>query len=213
MSNSPSLDIYCVHISRDDSGVALLQTSNTVVTHITVITYYLHTHLKHKRHMMSCLDGFWIVIVSVIFFNSFTKGDVAKVHFSNSLYRTVVWAVDVKLLSGECHRTPLMTSQHWFMKWLGAIRQQAIFWANVDPGLYRHRASLGHNELTIFTYPLQLITAVVFLHDVWCEWFFPFSVIRHWWFRAITAATLWCRRAHPRLGRRWGDGGGASNLT
>ena len=33
------------------------------------------------------------------------------------------------------------------MKWLGAIRQQAITWANVDPDLCRHMASLGHNEL------------------------------------------------------------------
>ena len=26
----------------------------------------------------------------------------------------------------------LMTSQHWFRKWLDALRQQAITWANVD---------------------------------------------------------------------------------
>ena len=29
-----------------------------------------------------------------------------------------------------------------------AIRQQAITWANVDPDLRRHMASLGLNELT-----------------------------------------------------------------
>ena len=32
-------------------------------------------------------------------------------------------------------------------EWLGAVRQQAITWANVDPDLCRHMASLGHNEL------------------------------------------------------------------
>ena len=33
-------------------------------------------------------------------------------------------------------------------KRLGAIRQQAITWANVDPVLCHHIESLGHNELT-----------------------------------------------------------------
>ena len=41
-----------------------------------------------------------------------------------------------------------MISQHWFMQWLGAIRQQTIAGANVDPDLCRHMVSLGHNELT-----------------------------------------------------------------
>ena len=40
-----------------------------------------------------------------------------------------------------------MISQHWFRWWLGANRQQAITWANVDPDLCRQMASLGLNEL------------------------------------------------------------------
>ena len=36
----------------------------------------------------------------------------------------------------------------WFRQWLGAIRQQAISWANLDSDLYRHMASIGYNELT-----------------------------------------------------------------
>ena len=31
--------------------------------------------------------------------------------------------------------------------WLGAVRQQAITWANDDPALCRHMVSLGHNGL------------------------------------------------------------------
>ena len=42
-----------------------------------------------------------------------------------------------------------MISQHWFRWWLGAVRQRAIIWANVDPDHSRHMASLGHNELLI----------------------------------------------------------------
>ena len=41
-----------------------------------------------------------------------------------------------------------MISQYWFRLWLGAVGQQAITWANVDPDLCRHMVSLGHNELT-----------------------------------------------------------------
>ena len=43
-----------------------------------------------------------------------------------------------------------MISQHWFRKWLGAVRQQAITWADVDPDLCRHMASLGPNVLNLF---------------------------------------------------------------
>ena len=52
-----------------------------------------------------------------------------------------------KLPSDECNWILLMISQYWFRKWLGAVRQQAITWANVDPDLYRHMAWLGHHEL------------------------------------------------------------------
>ena len=50
--------------------------------------------------------------------------------------------------SDECHMTLLMISQHWFRWWLGAIRQQATIWANVDSVPCRLMVSLGHNELT-----------------------------------------------------------------
>ena len=50
--------------------------------------------------------------------------------------------------SDECHRILLMISQDWFRYWLGAVRQEAITWANVDSVPCRLMASLGHNELT-----------------------------------------------------------------
>ena len=42
----------------------------------------------------------------------------------------------------------MMLSQQWF----GAIRQQAITWAHVDPVLCRHMVSLGLNELIPIIY-------------------------------------------------------------
>ena len=40
-----------------------------------------------------------------------------------------------------------MTSQHWFKQWLGAGRQQATTWANVDLDRCHHMVSSGHSEL------------------------------------------------------------------
>ena len=37
------------------------------------------------------------------------------------------------MLSGECHNTSLIISQHWFRQWLGAIRQQAIYLSQCWP--------------------------------------------------------------------------------
>ena len=31
----------------------------------------------------------------------------------------------------------------------GAVREQAITWANLDPGICPHTASLGHNDLNL----------------------------------------------------------------
>ena len=49
----------------------------------------------------------------------------------------------MKLVLGKCHRTPLIR-QHCLSWWLGAVRQPAITWANVDPDLCCHMVLLGH---------------------------------------------------------------------
>ena len=40
-------------------------------------------------------------------------------------------------------------SQHWYRWWLGAVRQQAVTWTNVDTDLCHHMVSQGHNELSV----------------------------------------------------------------
>ena len=82
---------------------------------------------------------------------------IFKVWFSKSLYRIVVWVLAVKFILAECHKTSLMISQHWFRQWLGAVRQQAITWANVDPGFCPYMATLGHNELRTSTLSTLLL--------------------------------------------------------
>ena len=65
------------------------------------------------------------------------------------------WLVSSNLLMimppDECDKTLPMISQHWFREWLGAVKQQAITWANVESVTYSPMASLGHNELTNVT--------------------------------------------------------------
>ena len=51
----------------------------------------------------------------------------------NEYYRSSSSALrPVEFSSAECHRPPLMITQHWFRLWLGAVRQQAIAWTNAD---------------------------------------------------------------------------------
>ena len=73
--------------------------------------------------------------------------------------------IPVILMWGECQTRALMIiAQHWFRQWLGAIRQQAITWANVDPDICRHMASLGHNELTHCVFNSMWYMTVQSLH-------------------------------------------------
>ena len=69
--------------------------------------------------------------------------------FSNSYQWLMVSCTFlVKMPSGEFNKPSLMIIQHCFRSWLGAIRQQAITWVNVDPVSCRHMAWPGHNDLT-----------------------------------------------------------------
>ena len=49
----------------------------------------------------------------------------------------------------------MIINQHRFRICLGATRQQAITWANVDPDLYCYIVSLGHQELTRSVAPVH----------------------------------------------------------
>ena len=60
----------------------------------------------------------------------------------------------VKLPLDECRWTLLMICQHWPGSWFGAVRQQAIAGANVDPELCHHMPSIGFSK---FCFPSELI--------------------------------------------------------
>ena len=71
---------------------------------------------------------------------------ILKIQISFLFYLCVSSYLLMIMPSDECHKTLVLISQHWFRSWLGAVRQQAISWANVDPDLCRHMLSLGPNE-------------------------------------------------------------------
>ena len=58
--------------------------------------------------------------------------------FFKLISRKDVFSISCEIALGECLETSLMISQHWFRNWLGAIKQQAITWANSDPNLCCH---------------------------------------------------------------------------
>ena len=71
---------------------------------------------------------------------------ILKLQFSISFHR-LVSSLRLRIMPwDECQGTSPMISQDWFRQWICAVMQQAITWANVDPDLSRHMASLGHNE-------------------------------------------------------------------
>ena len=49
------------------------------------------------------------------------------------------------------HRNSLMRNQYWFRQRLGAVRQQAITFTNIDPDLYLFMALSSHSELMFHT--------------------------------------------------------------
>ena len=95
-------------------------------------------------------DDSWHCSYPWHYFNSLTPGDLdatLKLQFSILFY----WLISLNrlmiILWDECHRTSPMISQHWSREWLGAVRQQAIPWANVDLVPLCHMASPGQNVL------------------------------------------------------------------
>ena len=63
----------------------------------------------------------------------------------------------VELVLGEWHKTLLMISQHCFRQRFGAVRKQAITWANMDPDLCRQNAWMISNSSFLLTQYLESI--------------------------------------------------------
>ena len=87
----------------------------------------------------------------LVLINSLAHGKF-EWNFRHVIYKQILvidgWGISCEIALLWMSLASLMISQHWFRWWLGAVRQQVITWANVDPDLCRHMASLDPNELT-----------------------------------------------------------------
>ena len=72
---------------------------------------------------------------------------ILKMQFSTLLHWLVSADHFVIMPAGECHGTLLMICQHWFRKWPGAIRQQAITRVSVDPDLCHHNYGIIYSDI------------------------------------------------------------------
>ena len=109
--------------------------------------------LSPGRHQTITWTNAGILLIQDLFQGNLLKRNsyifIRENPFENVLYEMAVILFQpqcVKLLSGKHHRTSLLSRQHWFRYRLNAFRQQPIIWANVDPKLCHHMASLSLNQ-------------------------------------------------------------------
>ena len=58
----------------------------------------------------------------------------------------LIYQIDIEIILWRMPKHQIHDKSTWFRWWLGAVRQQAITWANGDPDLFRHMVSLGPKE-------------------------------------------------------------------
>ena len=79
--------------------------------------FHKPTTTKHNKAQTMCLfPGMYYSLLGLSELTHCPLRDVEmnlKIRFSDSFYRIVGWASDVKLFSGDWRRTLLMISQHW----------------------------------------------------------------------------------------------------
>ena len=109
-----------------------------------MISFPLPHHLKFIHQNLALLLKNIKKIISSLVTGGYSSN--FKIEFSNWLCRIIIWALPETLLSGECLKTLLMKSQHWSRKWFGAV----VSWANIDPDICRHMASIDANEFWVF---------------------------------------------------------------
>ena len=147
------------------------------------------------KHVASCHNEY-VCNRAIFFFNSSVPRKCSS-NFKSALSKHIL---QIKFMGTSCEidikwmpQTPLMTSQHWFRQWLGAVRQQASAWANVDPDLCCQMASLVPIELKMFFFLMSFIFIPqdkfhAFISDnnmnfVACEaYFLPVLIQISYWF-------------------------------
>ena len=107
------------------------------------------------QHERGC--PIWTWKVSVILKKSFSKNCLSSVSIGIALPCVSMIMLMINrgnsFLWDGCQYS-IISCQHWFSLWLGAIRQQAITWVNVHPVLF-----VGCHQGPLLLYGLTLIPA------------------------------------------------------
>ena len=75
----------------------------------------------------------------LVTFEAWSSLDIFAFRFSNSFYELISWALPVKLVVHDCHRTLLMISQHWCRYWLDRMLTQ------ISVTIWCHKAMISSN--------------------------------------------------------------------
>ena len=137
--------------------------------------------------------GVCISIKMTYVFNSTSRRSATKTNIFISInllffrninsvwYRQWLLMVDILLVKSpwdEFLWTLLMIRQHGFRQWLGAVRQQAVTWANLAPDLSQYMAPQDHSEWNDLR--LQRIKYVYYNTNPWwisiIPYFFKVSI-------------------------------------
>ena len=105
---------------------------------------------------------------------------ILKVWFWNSYHRIVLWALHVKLLSGECHRTSLMICQHRF-RWWSLILIILIFSFQIS-SFQTPRKYLWKCSVTVLALQAFAVTCFLFRFWIWhLILYMPFCLFQISW--------------------------------
>ena len=124
--------------------------------------------------------------------------NVLKVYFSNSLYGIIAWSHIVKVVSGECHKTSVI-SQHNISSGNGLVRSgwTSHYMPMLTHILRCHMLSLGYKESITSA---QENTNTSFSRFTWNSRFHKIPQNRWVWTCEAAAGHFECT---PRIGEPW----------
>ena len=98
---------------QDNTEISYLIDRTTKITGTSFACRFMGTSLKkHNRTVCRLSTKRRTTITNSLVPDKYGS-KIWQVYFSNC-YEFISYALSVKLVFGECHQTPLMTSQHWF---------------------------------------------------------------------------------------------------
>ena len=141
------MTVALAYSGRDETGNISQTTFSNVFSSMKIFEFRLTFHWR-----------FLLWVQSTIFYLSWPGAVQTTSHYLYIMWQyIIILRIDTLNTSyeaglGECHRTLLKISQHWFRYWLGAVRQQTTTCANVDHYLCSQMESIGrHNALILAT--------------------------------------------------------------